>query len=782
MRRLLSLLLLATLMGVAGFAANSHEVVVHYDGTTATVDVAEDITQFITVKIKDADITVTQSADVVDEITYRLSGETDNGSFIHSGDFKITLSLEGLRLASQTGVAMQIKNGKRIAVVLKDGTENVLTDADGGSQKACMVVKGHAEFQGGGSLTINGRGKHAYKGDEYVELKAGLGTLTLNSTVKDGIHIDQYFLMKGGTLNITTTGGGYWDKDDLKTKAPAGINSATDVIIRGGTLNLLSTGDGAKCIKCDSTFTMEGGSLTAHTKGARYIYELYEGDKNDVDNIPDSLKTSPKAVKADFGICITGGSMNLYTEQDGGEGLESKDTLTITGGNIHIEAFDDCINAAGDIRITSGDLYLYSIDNDGIDTNQSMYITGGNIVTLGNYMHELGIDVNDKSPYKNLYIQGGTIVCVGGTSQIARPFASDEAQPVIYCKGKFNASMQLLLSDITTGEEVMRYILERDYTQEAGGTAPDLIAIFTSPLLKVGEAYELRDESTGQTLGIVTSLESPYSDMTTEEGLNIYEALFEKAVYTYGDQTLPYRWRLFNGESMQKPAILLYLHEAPSRGTDNTMQLQEVAIDSICRYLSARDIPVMMIVPHCPPTTGWTGRLRRVVNELVKQNISNNGCDASRIYVVGCSIGATGTWCQLSNYPDFYAAAMPIAGDPTGYNAANVATTPVRTVMGSADTVMPLANVQSFLPDVTTAGGTLLLDILDGADHVTTCNTAFTTDRLDWLFAQKRSSETGIIGVMSITSNNDAVYDLNGRRVSPPKKGIYMQNGKKVIF
>lgn len=769
-------------MSVAGFAADNHEVVVHYDGTTATVDVAEDITQYITVKIEGADVTVTQSTDVADEITYRLSGETDNGSFIHSGDFKITLSLEGLRLASQTGVAMQIKNGKRIAVVLKDGTENVLTDADGGSQKACMIVKGHSEFQGGGSLTINGRGKHAYKGDEYVELKADLGTLTLNSTVKDGIHIDQYFLMKGGTLNITTTGGGYWDKDDLKTKAPAGINSATDVIIRGGTLNLLSTGDGAKCIKCDSTFTVEGGELTARTKGARYIYELYDGDKNDIDNIPDSLKTSPKAVKADFGICVTGGSMNLYTEHDGGEGLESKDTLTITDGNIHIEAFDDCINAAGDIRISGGDLYLSSLDNDGIDTNQSMYIMGGNIVTLGNHLHELGIDLNDKSPNKNLYIQRGTIVCVGGTIQIARPFASDEAQPVIYCKGKFNAGMQLLLRN-ATGEDVWHYTLERDYTVENGGTLPDLCLMLTSPQLTVGEAYELRDVTSNQTLGVVDSLESPYSNMTAGEGLNIYDALFEKATFTYGDQTLPYRWRMFNSESKQKSAILLYLHEAPSRGTDNAMQLQEVAIDSICRYLSARDIPVMMIVPHCPPTTGWTGRLRRVVNELVKQNISNNNCDASRIYVVGCSIGATGTWCQLSNYPDFYAAAMPIAGDPTGYDAAKVATTPVRTVMGSADVVMPLANVQSFLPDVTAAGGTILLDILDNADHVTTCNTAFTADRLDWLFSQVRGGETGVKNVCKTDSiKHSEVYDLSGRRVNRPTHGIYIQNKQKVVF
>jgi len=271
--------------------------------------------------------------------------------------------------------------------------------------------------------------------------------------------------------------------------------------------------------------------------------------------------------------------------------------------------------------------------------------------------------------------------------------------------------------------------------------------------------------------------------MTADEGLNIYDAVFEKATFTYGDQTLPYRWRLFNGESLQKPVILLYLHEAPSRGTDNAMQLQEVAIDSICRYLSSRDIPVMMIVPHCPPTTGWTGRLRRVVNELVKQSIADNNCYASRIYVVGCSIGATGTWCQLSNYPDFYAAAMPIAGDPTGYDAAKVATTPVRTVMGSADVVMPLANVQSFLPDVTAAGGTILLDILDNADHVTTCNTAFTADRLDWLFSQVRGGETGVKNVCKTDSiKHSEVYDLSGRRVNRPTYGIYIQNKQKVVF
>ena len=34
----------------------------------------------------------------------------------------------------------------------------------------------------------------------------------------------------------------------------------------------------------------------------------------------------------------------------------------------------------------------------GIDTNQSMFITGGNIVTLGNYLNELGIDETTGTP------------------------------------------------------------------------------------------------------------------------------------------------------------------------------------------------------------------------------------------------------------------------------------------------------------------------------------------------------------------------------------------------
>lgn len=40
---------------------------------------------------------------------------------------------------------------------------------------------------------------------------------------------------------------------------------------------------------------------------------------------------------------------------------------------------------------------------------------------------------------------------------------------------------------------------------------------------------------------------------------------------------------------------------------------------------------------------------------------------------------------------------------------------------------------------------------------------------------------TGIYVIENNTKNNDAIYNINGQRVSNATKGIYIINGKKVI-
>ena len=174
--------------------------------------------------------------------------------------------------------------------------------------------------------------------------------------------------------------------------------------------------------------------------------------------------------------------------------------------------------------------------------------------------------------------------------------------------------------------------------------------------------------------------------------------------------------------------------------------------------------------------------MRKVINELAKDYIVKGKADAERIYIAGNSIGANGTWCQLSYYPDFYAAAMPVAGNPSAYDASQVAKTPVRTVMGTADTVMPLSNVETFMANVVQAGGDILLDTYEGYDHRKTCDNGYTTERLDWLFSQVRKGSTGISNVnLNDNPESSHYFDLSGRRVDQPSRGLYIHNGKKII-
>ena len=257
--------------------------------------------------------------------------------------------------------------------------------------------------------------------------------------------------------------------------------------------------------------------------------------------------------------------------------------------------------------------------------------------------------------------------------------------------------------------------------------------------------------------------------------------LFDSESFTLGQVTLPYRKADICHDAAVKPALVLYLHGGTSRGNDNEAQLKENAVGFIYQYLHSRGIAATLIVPQCPAGGGWTSQNRKVVNELLKSYVKDETGDADRIYVMGGSMGGTGTWCQLSYFPDFYAAAMPVAGNPTGMNAENVATTPVLTVMGTADAMMSIQAVETFQTAVLAAGGTLRLDTEEGWSHPTTCEQSYTNERLDWLFSHVRGTETSIREVGAATHSSSLIYDLFGRPQSHPVRGIYIREGKKFI-
>lgn len=487
-----------TLSDISSMTIDNTEVTdnsigVAYDGSSALVTVAGNVAQYVTPTVSGAHVSIAQSDDVAEEITYTLSGTSTDGEFYMSGSYKTTVELNGLTLTNATpvysGAAAHIQNGKRIKMKVVTGTTNTLVDAAGGSQKGCLYIKGHAEFAQKGTLNITGNVKHGIKTGEYITLKNA--TINVLSAVGDGINCEQFFQMTSGAINIQgvgddgiqcdvedtatgettdhededsgnvyiedgtltvnvtadaakgvkcegdmrisggnitvkTSGGGVWDSTKLKTKASACLGSDGAMTISGGTLSLTSTGAGGKGLNVDGALTIKGGTTTISTSGNAVVASStgtlsVVTSSQQLDKYESDYKSSPKGIKADGAITISDDAVIYVTTTGaGGEGIESKTSITITGGQTTVNASDDGINASyntstggsGDLTISGGYVFSRSTGNDGIDANGNCYIKGGLVYAIGTGGVEKSIDANTEQG-KKLYITGGTIIAVG---------------------------------------------------------------------------------------------------------------------------------------------------------------------------------------------------------------------------------------------------------------------------------------------------------------------------------------------------------------------------------
>lgn len=239
-------------------------VYVNYSTSHASITMPLALREYFTSSADGAHIYLEVDSAYQDELTYYLSGATQDGSFTMEGEYKSTVILDNVSLNSNKGAAFDIKNGKRIKIHMVEGTENNFSDAKGGTHKACFFVNGHAELSGNGVLNITGNSKHAYASDEYSHFEASFGRLNVLGAVSDGMHIEQYLKTQGGTFNIKGTGG---DCIDVSvTKDPLDEYNG-QVFIEGGNFTLDVAADDIKGMKCDSAMTISAGTIEASVSG-----------------------------------------------------------------------------------------------------------------------------------------------------------------------------------------------------------------------------------------------------------------------------------------------------------------------------------------------------------------------------------------------------------------------------------------------------------------------------------------------------------------------------------
>lgn len=242
---------------------------------------------------------------------------------------------------------------------------------------------------------------------------------------------------------------------------------------------------------------------------------------------------------------------------------------------------------------------------------------------------------------------------------------------------------------------------------------------------------------------------------------------------------MPYRYVSLNEIDSGKPALVIYLHGGSSKGEDNEAQMLEAGIDSITNYLTEKKTPAFFLVPQCPADKSWGGPMLGVLKALIEEFKEGKVGDG-RIYILGGSMGGTGTWSMVSAYPGLFAAAMPVAGNPSKCVVENVAQTPVYTVMGTEDKIMNVETTSDFIDELNFLGGIARLDIEEGWTHEETCIQSYTAGRLDWIFGHNRNPS----GIGNPTTDYKIVesvryYSLDGRSLAePPCKGFYIERSR----
>ncbi len=311
-------------------------VTVTYDGTTATVDIPESV-EGVTAYANGADVYIV-NLNTVTEQEFILKGTSTQGSLTYSGSYKVKFHLAGLDLTSTSGAAIDIQCGKRVDIIVEDGTVNTLADYASGDQKAAFNCQGHVELSGSGSLTIAGKARHALRTNEYLLVKKSFGTLTVSEAASDGIHVGEFFQMNGGTVSIAATGG-----DGLQVETDATSSEALNgqLIVGDGTLTVDVASADTKGIRLDADDTdativphlqLLGGTITVNVAATALGAKAIASDGNFTIG---SAETAPVV-----SVVVAAG---VYTDTATGEenratGLKADSTLTIAGGQSTVAA------------------------------------------------------------------------------------------------------------------------------------------------------------------------------------------------------------------------------------------------------------------------------------------------------------------------------------------------------------------------------------------------------------------------------------------------------------
>ena len=304
------------------------------------------------------------------------------------GDDGLQCDLDG---TENTGETIGHEDEDSGNIYIEGGTVTITTTTAGTKCMKCDSVL----TVSGGTLTLNASGAVDTSDASDPSYVAGIScgkfvqnggriTMTVKGTAGRGVKAWD-IETNGGTLDITNSAASTTISNDAK--GAKGLK-ALNIALNGGTITINMSGNGGTGIRAGdgkkSTSSSGGGgrpggggpgggskTTWSNIQGS-YTQGLSDGTGPVLTvNTTGSTysSTEAKAIRAICAVTIFGGQTEVETKTSGAEGLESKTSVTIKGGQHYFKSYDDCINSAGKITFDGGATVCYSNGNDAVDSN-----------------------------------------------------------------------------------------------------------------------------------------------------------------------------------------------------------------------------------------------------------------------------------------------------------------------------------------------------------------------------------------------------------------------------
>jgi len=370
-------------------------------------------------KVTSEGITITEDGEYILTGTYKNKQITVEAA----DDAKVRLILKDADIENEKGAAIYVKSADKVFITLADGSVNTVsgvtqTISEDEETDAAIYSKSDLTVNGEGSLSIkcsDGKGivskddlkitsgninieasDHALSGKDSVRIAGGTFKL---KTGEDGIHSGNdedpekgYVYIADGNIEIDAS-------DD-------GIHGETKTVIAGGIINIINSEEGIE----GAVVEIAGGEINVNSNddginasdgsGSSEFGGFKQGDFdpsqfnnfNETMDKPFQFNEMPPEgfiensggnhKKQGFENGITG----IGTENDSSIDLTQSVFVLISGGEINVNAQGDGIDSNGSFYVTGGNVYVSGPENAGngaIDYNSKAVITGGSFIAVG---------------------------------------------------------------------------------------------------------------------------------------------------------------------------------------------------------------------------------------------------------------------------------------------------------------------------------------------------------------------------------------------------------------